>query len=297
MSLTRRQTATALLTLPLALTATPAFAHGGGAGGPRPRTLHIAGDSTAATKSADAAPETGWGMALPFFLARHLRVANHAVNGRSSKSFIDEGRLAALLGGVRPGDLLLIQFGHNDEKTEDPARGTDPATTYRAYLREYVRGARARRARPVLLTSVERRRFGPDGTARPTHGEYPAAMRALAAEEGVPLLDIQALSLARWQRLGPDGTLPLFLWLKPGESPNHPDGAQDNTHFRPPGAVETARMTARALLDGGVLAARDLRRLGDRVPDEWISWDGPGGSAEPAGSAESAGSAEPAGSA
>lgn len=275
MSLTRRQTATALLTLPLALTATPAFAHGGAAGGPRPRTLHIAGDSTAAAKSADAAPETGWGMALPFFLAHHLRVANHAVNGRSSKSFIDEGRLAALLGGVRPGDLLLVQFGHNDEKTDDPSRGTDPSTTYREYLRQYVRGARARRARPVLLTSVERRRFGPDGAARPTHGEYPAAMRALAAEEGVPLLDIQALSLARWQQLGPDGTLPLFLWLKPGESPGHPDGAQDNTHFRPPGAIEAARMTARALLDEGVLAARDLRRLGDRVPDDWITWDGP----------------------
>ncbi|MFD4019235.1 rhamnogalacturonan acetylesterase [Streptomyces sindenensis] len=291
MSLTRRQTATSLLTLPLALTATPALAHGGGAGRPRPRTLHIAGDSTAAVKSADAAPETGWGMALPFFLARHLRVANHAVNGRSSESFIDEGRLAALLGGVRPGDLLLVQFGHNDEKTEDPARGTDPSTTYRAYLREYIRGARARRARPVLLTSVERRRFGPDGAARPTHGEYPAAMRALAAEEGVPLLDLQALSLARWHQLGPDGTLPYFLWLKPGESPNYPDGAQDNTHFRPSGAIEAARMTARALLDEGVLPARDLRRLGDHVPDEWITWDGP---AAPAGLAAPAGPAGPA---
>ncbi|MFJ6610289.1 rhamnogalacturonan acetylesterase [Streptomyces sp. NPDC091289] len=281
MSLTRRQTATALLTLPLTLplaltAAAPAFAHsGGGTGRPRPRTLHIAGDSTAATKTADAAPETGWGMALPFFLAHHLRVANHAVNGRSSKSFIDEGRLTALLDGVRPGDLLLVQFGHNDEKTEDPARGTDPDTTYREYLRQYVRGARARQARPVLLTSVERRRFAPDGTARPTHGEYPAAMRALAAEEGVPLLDLQALSLARWQQLGPDGTLPLFLWLKPGESPNHPDGTEDNTHFRPPGAVDAARMTARALLDAGVLAARDLRRLDDPVPDEWITWDRP----------------------
>ncbi|MGW8484762.1 hypothetical protein [Streptomyces sp. NPDC055886] len=100
-------------------------------------------------------------------------------------------------------------------------------------------------------------------------------MRSLAAEEGVPLLDIQALSLARRQRLGPDGTLPLSLWLQPGEWPGHPDGAQDNTHFRPPGAVEAARMTARALPDEGVLAARDLRRLDDRIPGEWITWDGP----------------------
>jgi len=270
-SLTRRRTAAALLALPLALSATPALAHGGG-GRPRPRTLHIAGDSTAAQKYADAAPETGWGMALPFFLGRSLRVVNHAVNGRSSKSFIDEGRLTVLLDGVRPDDLVLIQFGHNDEKTEDPARGTDPYTTYQAYLRQYVEGARARRAEPVLITPVERRRFAEDGTAKPTHGAYPAAMRALASEEGVTLLDMQALSLARWQRLGPDGTLPYFNWLEPGESPNYPDGKQDNTHFRPDGAVDVARTTARALLDARTLSPRDLRRLDEPVPGSWITW-------------------------
>ncbi|MCX5413372.1 rhamnogalacturonan acetylesterase [Streptomyces sp. NBC_00059] len=271
MSLTRRRTAAALLALPLALSATPALADGG-RGRPRPRTLHIAGDSTAAQKYAAAAPETGWGMALPFFLGHSLTVANHAMNGRSSKSFIDEGRLTALLEGVRGGDLVLIQFGHNDEKTEDPARGTDPYTTYQEYLRQYIEGARERRAEPVLITPVERRRFAEDGTAKPTHGEYPAAMRALAAEEGVALLDLQALSLARWQELGPDGTLAYFNWLEPGESPNYPDGKQDNTHFQPRGAVEVARTTARALLDGRVLAPRDLRRLDAPVPEAWITW-------------------------
>jgi len=270
-SLTRRRTAAALLALPLALGATPALA-AGGRGGPRRRTLHIAGDSTAARKYADAAPETGWGMALPFFLGRSLTVANHAMNGRSSKSFIDEGRLTALLEGVRPGDLVLVQFGHNDEKTEDPTRGTDPYTTYQDCLRRYIDGARARRATPVLLTPVERRRFAADGTARATHGEYPAAMRALAAEEQVALLDTQALSLARWQELGPDGTLAYFNWLEPGESPNYPDGKQDNTHFAPKGAIEVARTVARALLDGRVLAPRDLRRLDDPVPETWITW-------------------------
>ncbi|MEW2176377.1 rhamnogalacturonan acetylesterase [Streptomyces sp. NPDC005406] len=272
MSLTRRQTAAALAALPLALaTGTAAAAHGPG-GHPRPRTLHIAGDSTAAQKYADAAPETGWGMALPFFLGRPLAVANHAMNGRSSKSFIDEGRLAALLEEVREGDLLLIQFGHNDEKTEDPARGTDPYTTYQDHLRQYVRGARARRVRPVLLTPVERRRFAADGTAKPSHGEYPAAMRALAAEERVPLLDLQALTLARWQELGPDGTLEYFNWLEPGQSPNYPDGRQDNTHFRPRGAVEAARLVARALVAEKVLAPRDVRRTDSAIPLEWITW-------------------------
>lgn len=269
MSLTRRQTAAALAALPLAL-ATPAAAAAHGL--PRPRALHIAGDSTAAQKYADAAPETGWGMALPFFLGRTPRVANHAMNGRSSKSFIDEGRLAALLDQVREGDLLLIQFGHNDEKTEDPARGTDPYTTYQDCLRRYVHGARSRRARPVLLTPVERRRFAADGTAKPTHGEYPAAMRALAAEERVPLLDLQALTLARWQELGPDGTLEYFNWLEPGGSPNYPDGRQDNTHFQPRGAVEVARLVARALVAGRVLAPRDVRRTDSAIPLERITW-------------------------
>lgn len=269
MSLTRRQTAAALAALPLAL-ATPAAASAHGR--PRPRTLHIAGDSTAAQKYADAAPETGWGMALPFFLGRTLGVANHAMNGRSSKSFIDEGRLAALLEEVRAGDLVLVQFGHNDEKTEDPARGTDPYTTYQDCLRQYVHGARSRRARPVLLTPVERRRFAADGTAKPTHGAYPAAMRALAAEERVPLLDLQALTLARWQDLGPDGTLGYFNWLEPGESPHYPDGRQDNTHFRPRGAVEVARLVARALVAGRVLTPRDVRRTDSAIPLEWITW-------------------------
>lgn len=272
MSLTRRQTAAAIAALPLALaTGTTAAAHGPG-GRPRPRTLHIAGDSTAAQKYADAAPETGWGMALPFFLGRSLTVANHAMNGRSSKSFIDEGRLAALLDEVREGDLLLIQFGHNDEKTEDPARGTDPYTTYQDYLRQYVNGARARRVRPVLLTPVERRRFADDGTAKPSHGAYPAAMRALAAEERVPLLDLQALTLARWQELGPDGTQAYFNWLEPGQSPNYPDGRQDNTHFQPRGAIEAARLVARALVAGKVLAPRDVRRTDSAIPLEWITW-------------------------
>nr|WSW69927.1 rhamnogalacturonan acetylesterase [Streptomyces sp. NBC_00995] len=272
MSLTRRQAAAAVAALPLALaTATTAAAHGPG-GRPRPRTLHIAGDSTAAQKYADAAPETGWGMALPFFLGRTLSVANHAMNGRSSKSFIDEGRLAALLEGVREGDLLLIQFGHNDEKTTDPARGTDPYTTYQDYLRQYVRGARSRGVRPVLLTPVERRRFADDGTAKSSHGEYPAAMRALAAEERVPLLDLQALTLARWQELGPDGTLEYFNWLEPGQWPNYPDGRQDNTHFRPRGAIEAARLVARALVAGKVLAPRDVRRTDSAIPLEWITW-------------------------
>lgn len=274
MSISRRQAAAALSALPLAA-ASPGIAAAGTHSGPGPKrtgTVYIAGDSTAADKYAAAAPEAGWGMALPFFLRQGLTVSNHAVNGRSSKSFIDEGRLAPILDAIRPGDFLFIQFGHNDEKTADPTRYTEPWTTYQEHLLQYVKGARDGGARPVLLTSVERRKFDAATNAVPTHGDYPAAMRALAAEQQVPLLDIQAASLALWQQLGPEATKAYFHWLQPGESPNYPDGVQDNTHFHPPGAIAVARLVARALRDGRVLAPADLRRLDEEIPESWLTW-------------------------
>ncbi|POX46762.1 rhamnogalacturonan acetylesterase [Streptomyces sp. Ru71] len=255
MSLSRRAV---LAAVPLTVAAAPSRE--------KSRTLYIAGDSTAAQKYSDAAPETGWGMALPFFVHKELVVANHAMNGRSSRSFVDEGRLDAILSVIRPGDLLLVQFAHNDQKAADPTRYTEPWTTYREYLRRYVDGARRRGARPVLATPVERRRFDAAGNAQPTHGDYPAAMRALAEEEGVALLDVQALSLALWQRLGVEETKTYFNWTAT---------EQDNTHFNPPGAIAVARLVARELLRTRVLAPRDVRRLDEEIPASWITWPDP----------------------
>ncbi|GAA3890077.1 rhamnogalacturonan acetylesterase [Streptomyces lacrimifluminis] len=261
MSLSRRQvTVAALAAVPLAAAASEsASAHSGR----RSRTIYIAGDSTAAQKYADAAPETGWGMALPFFLQKESVVANHAVNGRSSKSFFDEGRLDAILDVIAPGDFLIIQFGHNDEKSADPVRYTEPWTTYQDHLRLYIDGARARGARPVLATSVERRKFDASGNALPTHGDYPAAMRVLAEQEGVALLDIQALSIALWQEAGVEESKKYFNWTAT---------EQDNTHFNPPGAIAVARLVAAGLVRRRVLARREVRRLDDAIPESWITW-------------------------
>ncbi|MFJ5971145.1 rhamnogalacturonan acetylesterase [Streptomyces sp. NPDC093060] len=253
MSLTRRQvTSAALAAVPLV-----------GRSPKGRRTVYIAGDSTAAQKYADAAPETGWGMAFPFFLRKELEVANHAVNGRSSKSFVDEGRLDAILSVILPGDLLIVQFAHNDEKATDPARYTEPWTTYQEYLRLYLDGARSRGARPVLATPVERRRFDAEGNAVPTHGDYPAAMRVLAVAERVALLDIEALSLALWQELGVEETKKYFNWT---------DTEQDNTHFNPPGAIAVARLVAQELLRTRVSARHDVVRLHADIPTSWITW-------------------------
>ncbi|MFI5801438.1 rhamnogalacturonan acetylesterase [Streptomyces sp. NPDC051561] len=225
-------------------------------------TLYLAGDSTASQKDLAAAPETGWGMALAFFLADGVRLSNHAMNGRSSRSFVEEGRLDAILDAIRPGDRLLLQFGHNDQK-EEPDRRTDPWTSYPEYLMHGVKGARARGAVPVLLTPVERREFDAVGRALPTHGDFPAAMRALAQQQEVPLVDVSTLSLARWQELGPEASKECFLWA--GET-------RDNTHFRPRGAIEVARMVARGLAVAGAVPADWLGDPEAAVPEDGLTW-------------------------
>lgn len=238
-------------------------------GGPH---MYVAGDSTASTYRAKEAPRAGWGQALPVFLASGVRVVNAATSGRSSKSFIDEGRLASILTAIRAGDVLLVSFGHNDEKSDDPTRYTEPQSTFKAYLRQYLDGARAKGATAVLLTPVERRRFS-GSTATSSHGGYPAAMRELAQAEKVPLVDLTALSLALWNKLGPEGTKDYFLHLAAGKNSNYPDGVADNTHFQAHGAIEVARLVANGLMSQGILPASDFLRLKTAdLPDSLVVW-------------------------
>jgi lysophospholipase L1-like esterase len=205
-----------------------------------PVHVYIAGDSTASTYVSSLAPRTGWGQALPVFLTPNAVAVNVARSGASSKSFIDLGRLDHILALIRKGDYLLISFGHNDEKIEDPARYTEPSTTYKSYLSQYIDKSRAKGAIPVLLTPVERRRFTTAGVISPTHGAYPAAMRELAAAKRVPLVDLTASSTALWNRAGVEGTKKYFMQLAAGQYPNYPDGSQDNTHFQAAGARDSS---------------------------------------------------------
>ena len=235
-------------------------------------TIYVAGDSTASIYDSTLAPRTGWGQALPVFAGRGVQIQDAALSGASSKSFADLGLLDAILSTISPGDYLLISFGHNDEKA-DVARHTDPYTTYQEYLRRYIDGARLRGAHPILVTSVERRRFDADGHALLSHGEYPEAMRQLGAADHVPVIDLTTSSRALWESLGPEGTKDAFLWLDPLENPNYPDGVEDNTHFQAHGAIEVARLIAldlhrQHLLPPGSLVG--LRR--PLIPDTAIVW-------------------------
>ncbi|WP_313896063.1 rhamnogalacturonan acetylesterase [Streptomyces sp. YIM 98790] len=232
----------------------------------------MAGDSTAAVYESARAPRAGWGQALPVFTAPEVEVVDRALSGASSKSFADAGLLDAILRDIEPGDWLLISFGHNDQKLYDPARGVEPYDGYQAYLRTYLAGARQRGAHPVLVTPVERRRFRADGTAYSSLGDYPAAMSALAREENVPLIGLNAASMELWHKLGPEPTKEYFLWLEPGEHPNYPDGITDDTHFQAHGAIEVARLLGSLLDEARVLPRGSLTGLRRPVPDSALVW-------------------------
>jgi lysophospholipase L1-like esterase len=209
-----------------------------GAEGPR---LFLAGDSTMANKPLDL-PERGWGMALGPFFKEPAMVQNHAMNGRSTKSFIDEGRWQKIVDDLRAGDFVIIQFGHNDEKVEDPKRGTDPRTTFPDNLRRYLKDVRAELASPILATPVARRKFDKTGKLTPTHGAYPDAIRAVAKEEKVPLLDLETATMQWLQAVGDEPSRKFFMWIGPGTHPKLPNGRKDDTHFVEAGATKVAEL-------------------------------------------------------
>ena len=222
-----------------------------------PRIL-LAGDSTMADKPLDL-PERGWGMALGAFFKDGVVVKNHAMNGRSTKSFIDEGRWQKLLDETRPGDFVIIQFSHNDEKVEDPKRGTDPKATFPENLRRFVRDVRAKNATPLLATPVCRRRFDRAGQLTMTHGAYPDAIRAVATAEKTPLLELE-LATATWLRAaGDEPSRKFFMWIEPGKFAKIPDGRKDDTHFVEAGANKVAELAVAEIRDQKLPLAQWLK--------------------------------------
>lgn len=226
----------------------------------KPITIYLAGDSTMAPKEAKARPETGWGERLQqHFDSTQVRIDNRARNGRSSKSFITEGLWTRIVDSLQAGDYVFIQFGHNDESPDKgPERYTTPAE-YRANLMRMVADVRARNANPVLLTPVIRRKFDKVGKTVDTHGEYPGVVRALAAEQRLPLLELLAATDSMLTRFGPDSSRALFNQLQAGENPNYPNGVEDNTHFSPRGAELVAGLAVRAIRGASLPVAKLLR--------------------------------------
>lgn len=193
-------------------------------------TLYLLGDSTVCDQPSE--PFASWGQMLPRFFKPEIAVANHAQSGESLRSSLGAKRLEKVVGGLKPGDTVLIQFGHNDEK--EKGEGVGAFTTYKASLRQYVAEVRTHGGQAVLVTPVQRRTFEKDGKMRNSHGDYPEAVRQVAAEENVPLIDLHALSSTLYEALGQEKSGALF---KPG----------DGTHHNNYGAYELARCVVEGL--------------------------------------------------
>lgn len=254
-------------------------------------TIFMIGDSTMANKDISGGKmERGWGMMLKNFFTEDVIVDNHALNGRSSKSFISEGHWQKVVEKIKPGDYVFIQFGHNDEK-DDPKRHTDPGTTFDENLRKFVKETRMRGGIPVLFNSVVRRIFTNSKTAVAdddtrsnssadlvegdtlvdTHGDYLLSPRNVARELDVPFVDANKITHDLEQGLGPDKSKKLHMWYLPNEVPSLPKGRQDNTHYNVYGAYVVAGLLADAVSD----AVPELRQYRCKY-DASVARDGSG---------------------
>ena len=234
-------------------------------------TVFMIGDSTMANKPlAKENQERGWGQMLPVYLQGKIKVDNHAVNGRSSKSFINEGRWDKVMSLIRPGDYVIIQFGHNDEKPKND-RHTDPGSTFDENLRRFVNDTKSKGATPILMNSIVRRNFPPmagqdiasesDDKQKDwkgmypnegvilvdTHGAYLDSPRNVAAETEVTFVDMNKLTHELVQTLGANNSRDLFMWISPNTYEFCPKGKIDNTHLNVHGALIVSRLAVNAL--------------------------------------------------
>ena len=233
-------------------------------------TIFWAGDSTVRQNSIHTYPQTGIGQVFERFTRRyHVQIENHAENGRSTKSFLDEGRLAPICQRMQPGDFFFIQFGHNDQKAEDPSRYAPADTVYADNLRLFIRAAKLRGGYPVLITPVtrcnwrqlpENRQFAP----------WVAAMKQVGQELDVPVIDLTHMSEEFVASYGDNAATELYMTLPAGKYPHYPDGLSDTTHLQPLGAMTFASLIGKRLYQlGGIYA--------ELLSDEFGDWLSEGG--------------------
>lgn len=212
-------------------------------------TVYTIGDSTMANKpNPEENPERGWAQMLTHFFSEEVTIENRAVNGRSTKSFIDEKRWDSVHKTLKKGDYVFIQFGHNDQKENDSKRYTNPHTSYRYNLIRFVKETLAKGANPILFSSITRRNFNENGVLIDTHGAYPLEARLVAKEFDIPFIDLQYLSEQLEESYGPEKSKKLHLHFKVGEIPYYPEGKIDDTHLSVLGATEMAKLVMQQLV-------------------------------------------------
>lgn len=216
--------------------------------------VYWAGDSTVQYNDITTYPQTGIGQVMGLYFKENVVVKNFAKNGRSTKSFIDEGRMIPIYDGISEGDFLFIQFGHNDEKIHDETRYTAPKGEFTDNLKKFINVANNKGAHPVLITPLERRDFGEDGVLNQgEHGEYVAAMIAAGEKFNVPVIDLNKKSRDKLNGAGPEKTTEWYMHLPEGVYASCPEGKIDNTHLKYQGAVIYAGCIAEGLRElGGI---------------------------------------------
>lgn len=200
-------------------------------------TVFLCGNSTVVDQ--DNEPWCGWGQIFPRFFNEQVSVANYAESGETASGFIARGRLEKLLTQVKTGDYIFVEFGHNDQKEKGDGRGAYLNFTDR--LKDFVAKARAMGANPVFVTPTQRRSFDEEGKIVDTHGDYPDAMRKLAVEENVPLIDLHALTRTLYEAMGVENSIKAFVHYPANTFPNQPEPLKDNTHFNPFGGYQIAQ--------------------------------------------------------
>lgn len=212
-------------------------------------TLYTIGDSTMANKpNPEVNPERGWGQMLPQFFTEELKIDNRAVNGRSTRSFRDLKHWQPVYESLKKGDYVFIQFGHNDGKTTDPTRYTNPHSSYRQNLIRYIKETREKGAIPVLLTSIARRKFNEEGVLLDSHGAYTLETRLVAQDYKVHLIDLQYYTELLEEKYGKEPSKLLHLHFPKGAHDYYPEGIEDNTHLSVLGATEIAQLVVNDLI-------------------------------------------------
>lgn len=213
----------------------------------RKTKVYLIGDSTMSIKETKAYPETGWGMPFVYFFDSSIEVDNRAKNGRSTRTFISENRWQPVVDDLQEGDYVFIQFGHNDESKEKTDRYTTPEQ-FKINLTKFVTETKAKKANPVLITAVARRKFDSTHHIVDGHGVYTQIVRELAKELDVPMIDLQKSSTQLLEKMGEENSKLLFLQLEKNEHPNYPEGKADNTHFNEFGARKIAQLVLQELM-------------------------------------------------
>ncbi len=224
---------------------------------PNEPVLYLAGDSTVVDQYYE--PWAAWGQMLPRFFLPGIVVANHAESGETTRAFVGEHRLAKIMTTMKPGDYIFIQFAHNDMKP-----GAVSLDDYKKLLTDYIAQTRAKGATPVLVTPMNRRTFDDAGKIKNSFGEYPDAVREVAAEQKVALIDLNAMSKTLFEAMGPEGTLKAFMHYPAGSFPGQTAAISDDTHFNSYGAYELARCIVHGIREANL----PLTKLLDpAVPD------------------------------